>query len=62
MKEEFEGRLRMQEEEIPRLSRSLSSSVHVNISDSGSVEEMNQKALQNWVQNPNGVLMLIGRI
>ena len=43
MKEEFEGRWRIQEEEISRLSRSLSSSVHVDISDSGSVEEMCQK-------------------
>ena len=43
MKEEFEGRWRMQEEEISRLSRSPSSSVHVDISDSGSVEEMCQK-------------------
>ena len=29
MKDEFEGRWRMEEEEISRLSRSLSSSVHV---------------------------------
>ena len=43
MKDEFEGRWRMEEEEISRLSRSLSSSVHVDISDSGSVEEMSQK-------------------
>ena len=32
----------MEEEEISRLSRFLSSSVHVDISDSGSVEEMSQ--------------------
>ena len=43
MREEFGGRWRMQEEEISRLSRSRSSSVHVDISDSGSVEEMSQK-------------------
>ena len=46
MKEEFEGRWRMEEEEFSRLSRSLSSSVHVNISDPGSVEEMSQKTPQ----------------
>ena len=33
----------MEEEENSRLSRSLSSSEHVDISDSGSVEEMSQK-------------------
>ena len=43
MREKFEGRWRMQEEEISRLSRSRSSSVHVDISASGSVEEMCQK-------------------
>ena len=43
MKEELEGRWRMEEEEFSRLSRSLSSSVHVDISDPGSVEEMSQK-------------------
>ena len=43
MKDEFEGRWRMEEEEMSRLSRSLSSSVHVDISDSGSFEEMSQK-------------------
>ena len=43
MREEFEGRWRMQEEEISRLSRSSSSSVHVDISISGYVEEVSQK-------------------
>ena len=33
----------MQEEEISRLTRSLSSSVHVDISDPSSLEEMSQK-------------------
>ena len=42
MKDDFEGRWRKEEEDISRLSRSLSSSVHVDISDSGSVEEMSQ--------------------
>ena len=43
MKDDFEGKWRTEEEDISRLSRSLSSSVHVDISDSGSVEEMSQK-------------------
>ena len=43
MKEDFEGRWRKEEEEISRLSQSPSSSVHVDICDSGSVEEMSQK-------------------
>ena len=43
MKEDFEGRWKKEEEEISRLSHSLTSSVHVDISDSGSAEEMNQK-------------------
>ena len=43
MKDDFEGRWRKEEEEMSRLSRSLSSSVHVDISDSGSVEKMSQK-------------------
>ena len=46
MRDYFEGRWRMEEEEVSRLSRSPSSSVHVDISDSGSVEEMSQKAVQ----------------
>ena len=43
MSEEFEGRWRMQEEEIFGLSRSRSSSLHVDISDSGYAEEMSEK-------------------
>ena len=43
MSEEFEGRWSMREEEISRLSRSRSSSLLVDISHSGSVEEMSQK-------------------
>ena len=43
LKDDIEGRWRMEEEEISRLSRSLSSSVHMDIFDSGSVEEMSQK-------------------
>ena len=43
MSEEFEGRWRMQEEEISRLARSRSSSLHVDISHPGSVEEMGQQ-------------------
>ena len=39
---EFEGTWRMQEEEISRLSRSRSLSLLVDMSDSGSVEEMSQ--------------------
>ena len=46
MKDDFEGRWKKEEEEISRLSHSLSSSVHVDITDSGSVVEMSQKALQ----------------
>ena len=42
MKDDFEGRWTLEEEEISRLSRSLSSSVHVDISDSSSVEEMSR--------------------
>ena len=60
MKDDFEGGWREEEEEISRLSRSHSSSVHVDISDSGSVEEMSQKHYKLG-QNPSGVLMLIGR-
>ena len=45
MSEEFEGRWRMREEEISRLSRSRSSSLLVDISDSGFVEEMISKSL-----------------
>ena len=37
MKDDFEGRWKKEEENISRLSRSLSSSVHVDISDPGSV-------------------------
>ena len=61
MKDDFGGRWRKEEEEIPRLSRSPSSSVHIDISDSGSVEEMSQKH-HKWGPSPSGVLMLIGRI
>ena len=43
MNDDFEGRWRKEAEDISRLSRSLSSSVHVDISDSSSVEEMSQK-------------------
>ena len=43
MKDDFEGRWKKEEEEISRLSHSLSSSVHVDISDSGSAEELSQK-------------------
>ena len=43
MKDDFEGRWRKEEEDFSRLSQSLSSSVRVDISDSGSVEEMRQK-------------------
>ena len=43
MKDDFEGRWKKEEEEMSRLSRSLSSSVHVDISDSGSAEETSQK-------------------
>ena len=43
MKDDFEDGWRKEEEEISRLSRSLTSLVHVEISDSGSVEEMSQK-------------------
>ena len=39
----FEGWRKKEEEEVARLSHSLSSSVHVDTSDSGSVEEMSQK-------------------
>ena len=60
MKDDFEGRWRMEEEEISRLSRSRSSSVNVDISDSGSVEEMSQKHYKLG-PNPSGVLMLFGR-
>ena len=43
MNDDFEGRWKKEGEEISRLSRSLSSSVHVDISDLGSAEEMSQK-------------------
>ena len=43
MKDDFEGRWKKEEKEISRLSHSLSSSVHVDISASGSAEEMSQK-------------------
>ena len=42
MKDDFEGRWKKEEEEISRLSHSLPSSVHVDISDSDSAEEMSQ--------------------
>ena len=43
-----------------RLSHSLSSPFHVDISDSGSAEEMDQKHCKLG-SNPNGVLMLTNR-
>ena len=43
VKDDVEGTWKKEEEEISRLSHSLSSSVHVDISDSGSAEEMSQK-------------------
>ena len=43
MKDDFEGRWKKEQAEIARLSHSLSSSVHVDISDSCSAEEMSQK-------------------
>ena len=43
MKDDFKGRWRKEKDEISRLSHSLSSSVHVDISHPGSVEEMSQK-------------------
>ena len=46
MSDDFEDGWRKEEEEISRLSRSLTSPVHVEISDSGFVEEMSEKALQ----------------
>ena len=61
MKDDFQGRWKKEEEEISRLSHSLLSSVHVDISDSGSAEEMSQKHYKLG-SNPSGVLlMLIGR-
>ena len=50
MKDDFEGRWKKEEEEISRLSHSLSSSVLVDISDSGTAEEMNQKHYKLWGQ------------
>ena len=43
MNEDVEGRWKKDEEEISRRSHSLSSSFQVDISDSGSAEEMDQK-------------------
>ena len=66
MQEDYEGRWKRKakdaEEEIARLSHSLSSSVHAGISDSCSVEEMTSQKHHNWVRNPSGVLMLIGQV
>ena len=43
MAEDVEGRWKEQEEKILKLSHSSSSSFHVDISESGSAEEMDQK-------------------
>ena len=59
---DFEGIWKKEEEEISRLSHSLSSSVHVDISDSGSAEDMSQEHYKLGPIPSEVLIMLIGRV